>query len=172
MADVSTFPPYTGEVDEPRWLDEHEARMWRAFLEMRRNLDAMTERQLADAGLSSADYSLLVPLSEAPGEVLRARELGQTVAWDRSRLSHQLRRMEERGLISRFGCPTDARGTMVQLTDAGRAAVESAAPGHVTTVRQYFVDLLGSDELDVLTDVFTRVRDAAAAEGAPHCGKE
>lgn len=134
--------------------------MWHAFLAMRHGLDAAMERQFAEAGLSSADYALVVPLSQAPGGVLRARELGRAVGWDRSRLSHQLRRMEERGFIRRFECPTDARGTMVTLTEAGRQAVEGAAPGHVETVRRYFIDLLSPAETETLTTVFDRVRDA------------
>ncbi|GAA1790413.1 MarR family transcriptional regulator [Planosporangium flavigriseum] len=149
-------------MSNPRWLDERAARMWRAFHEMRRHLDKAIERQLADAGLSTADYNLLVPLSEAPGDGLRARDLASHVDWDRSRLSHQLRRMEQRGLITRRDCPTDARGTMIMLTPAGRRAVEAAAPGHVETVRRHFVDLLSPEEIDTLTAISTRVRDSGA----------
>ncbi|MEP6462579.1 MAG: MarR family transcriptional regulator [Frankiaceae bacterium] len=149
-------------MTEPRWLDEREARLWRTFLDMRRRLDSAIERQLAEAGLSSADYGLLVPLSEAPGDGIRARDLGRGVEWDRSRLSHQLRRMEQRGLISRRNCPTDARGTMITLTAAGRKAVESAAPGHVEIVRRHFVDQLSREEQEVLTTIATRVRDNIA----------
>ncbi len=142
--------------------------MWRGFLHMRRALDTVVERQLAESGLSSADYDLLVPLSEAPDGVLRVRDLGRSVGWDRSRLAHQLRRMEQRALIARFECATDARGTMVRLTHAGRAAVEAAAPGHVDTVRRYFVDLLSDSEIDTLTAVSDRVR-AAIADAGPAC---
>ncbi len=137
--------------------------MWRAFVGMRRALDLAVERQLAEAGLSTADYELLVPLSEAPGLVLRVRDLGRTVAWDRSRLAHQLRRMEQRGLVSRFECPTDARGTMVRLTDKGREVIESAAPGHVEAVRRHLVDLLTPDEIDAILRISERVIDASGA---------
>ncbi len=142
--------------------------MWRAFLGMRRALDTAIERQLTDAGLSTADYELLVPLSEAPGGVLRVRDLGRVVGWDRSRLAHQLRRMEQRGLVSRFDCPTDARGTMVRLTDQGRATVSAAAPGHVETVRRCFVDLLSPEEVEVLDDVARRIAEATAVRTS--CG--
>lgn len=143
-------------------MNEREARLWRTFLDMRRGLDAAIEGHLAGAGLSTADYQLLVPLSEAPAGELRARDLGRDVGWDRSRLSHQLRRMEQRGLLSRWDCPTDARGTMIGLTPAGRKAVEAAAPGHVATVRRYFIDLLSPAEIDTLTAVATRVRHTIA----------
>ncbi len=155
---------------QPQWLDERESKLWRAYLEMRSYLDLAIERQLAESGLSSADYRLLVPLSEAAAEGVRARDLGRDVSWDRSRLSHQLRRMEQRGLIQRRNCPTDGRGTMVTLTEAGRKAVELAAPGHVEIVRRHFVDLLSTAEIDVLTTIATRVRNNIAdAVPAPDC---
>jgi DNA-binding MarR family transcriptional regulator len=138
-------------------LDEREERMWRAFYAMRRSLDRAIDRQLTVSGLSSADYELLVPLSEAPGHELRARDLGRQVDWDRSRLSHQLRRMERRGLVVRHECDSDARGTMIRLTGEGLHAVEAAAPGHVATVRAHFVDLLSDEEIDTLTAVADRV---------------
>jgi DNA-binding MarR family transcriptional regulator len=141
--------------------------MWRAFYAMRRHLDKAIERQLADAGLSSADYDLLAPLSETPGGEWRGRDLGNHVGWDRSRLSHQLRRMEQRGLITRRDCPSDARGTMITLTPTGRKAVEAAAPGHVETVRRYFVDLLTPEEIDTLTAISIRIRDNTANAGRP-----
>lgn len=149
------------------WLTEREQRVWRAFQEMRRHLDTAMDRQLTEEGLSSADYRLLVPLSEAPGDEVRARDLGRGVDWGRSRLSHQLRRMEQRGLISRRNCPTDARGTMIALTPAGRKAVQAAAPGHVDTVRRYFINLLSDTEMDTLYAVATRVRDTIAESAPP-----
>jgi DNA-binding MarR family transcriptional regulator len=144
-------------------LDEREERMWRAFYQMRVRLDKAIEHQLADAGLSTADYHLLAPLSEAPGAGLRARDLGNHAGWDRSRLSHHLGRMERRGLVTRRDCPTDARGTMITLTPAGRKAIEAAAPGHVETVRRYFVDLLTPEEIDTLTAIATRICDNTSA---------
>lgn len=152
---------YDEFVDVTRWLDEHEAAMWRALQEGWSALDGALERQFAEQGLSAADYALLVPLSEADGDLLRARELAGRVGWERSRLSHQLRRMEQRGLVQRSECTEDARGTMIALTAAGRAALEKAAPGHVDAVRRHFVDLLAPEEIAVLATVFFRVRDAA-----------
>jgi DNA-binding MarR family transcriptional regulator len=147
-------------MDEPRWLDEREARVWRGFIGVQQRLAAVLERQLIrDSGLSGADYVLLVPLSEAPDGLLRARELGRMVGWERSRLSHQLARMEKRGLVAREECSEDARGLMVRLTDAGRAAITSAAPAHVAAVRRHFFDALTDAELDVLGPALERVLD-------------
>src|SRR5579875_1704848 len=152
--------------EEPEWLSEDEACMWRAFLRMRRALDRGVDRHLTEcSGLSIADYQLLVPLSEAPGMRLRARDLGREVDWERSRLSHQIRRMEQRGLLVRRECPTDARGTVISLTDRGAAAIRVAAPGHVEWVREHFIDLLEPHELEVLARVAERVLGRFAAEG-------
>ena len=140
--------------------------MWRAYLQMHRAIERAVERQLSDEGLSTADYELLVALSEAPDGVLRVRDLGNGVGWDRSRLAHQLRRMEQRGLVRRFDCPTDARGTMVALNGPGRELLEAAAPGHVATVRGSFVDLLDAGEMETLTTIAEKVTAAAEASGA------
>ena len=142
--------------------------MWRGFMQMCRALDLTIEAQLAEHGLSTADYALLVPLSETPGGVLRPRDLGHVTGWDRSRLAHQLRRMEQRGLVRRFHCPTDARGTMVELTPTGCQSIEAAAPGHVETVRRHFIDVLTPAEIDTLTAIATRVSSTAT----PRCGTE
>ena len=151
-----------------RWLTEQEQAMWRGFMQMCRALDLTIEAQLAEHGLSTADYALLVPLSETPGGVLRPRDLGHVTGWDRSRLAHQLRRMEQRGLVRSFDCPTDARGTMVELTPTGRQSIEAAAPGHVETVRRHFIDVLTPAEIDTLTAIATRVSSTATLR----CGTE
>ncbi|SDI79107.1 transcriptional regulator, MarR family [Frankineae bacterium MT45] len=145
-------------MTEPRWLNEEEACMWRSFRLMWMRLDQVVEQQLsAESGLSGADYALLVPLSEATDEGLRARDLARGVSWDRSRLSHQLRRMQERGLVERRECPTDARGTIFALTPAGHAAIERAAPGHVEMVRDVFVDVMTPEEIATLSEISRRV---------------
>ena len=145
---------------ETRWLDEREARAWRGMIGVQQRLTAVLERQLIeDAGLSGAEYTLLVPLSEAPGGVLRARELGRMVGWERSRISHQVTRMEKRGLVAREECSEDARGSMVRLTDAGRTAIVAAAPAHVSAVRRHFLDALTGAELDVIGPALERVLD-------------
>jgi DNA-binding MarR family transcriptional regulator len=143
---------------EPRWLDERQARVWQAYLKLNQELYGALEDQLQrDAGLSGADYAVLVPLSAAPEGVLRARELGTEIGWDRSRLSHQVRRMEQRGLIAREECTEDGRGSMVRLTDKGRAAIEGAAPEHAETVQRHFFDQLSDEQLATLDAVFGRL---------------
>jgi DNA-binding MarR family transcriptional regulator len=150
---------------EPRWLDEREARVWQGYLDTQRALLGALERQnLRDSGISGAEYAVLVPLSEAPDGLVRARELGSGLGWDRSRLSHQIRRMEKRGFVAREECETDARGSMVRLTPEGRKAIEAAAPGHVEHVRRYFFDLLSAGEMETLSKIFDRVLAGLAAD--------
>jgi DNA-binding MarR family transcriptional regulator len=147
-------------MTQTRWLNEHEQRMWRGFQGMWRNLDRAVERDLMDrAALSAADFSVLVPLSEAPEHRLRARDLGRGLDWDRSRLSHQIRRMEQRELLTRSSCPTDARGTFIELTKHGWELLQQAAPGHVQAVRANFFDVLTDADVVALEDISRRVND-------------
>lgn len=151
-------------MSEPRWLTSREAEIWATYRRLCRDLQRAQGRQLQqDSGISAADYALLAPLSETEGGVLRARELGAEVDWERSRLSHQINRMEKRGLIVREACEDDARGLMVRLTEKGRETIEAAAPGHVEIVRQLFFDPLGAGEMKTLGEFLGRI--AAAVEG-------
>src|SRR3954469_13618177 len=118
---------------------------------------ALEARLISNSGLSGADYALLHPLSEAEDGVLRTRDLGRSVGWERSRLSHQVSRMEKRGLVCREECTSDARGSMVRLTALGRKAIEAAAPDHVAAVRTYFFDHLTADEQTQLTTLLNRI---------------
>ncbi len=166
---VADHEKVTAMAEVP-WLDAPEQRAWRAFLDVARELEAELNRQLTrDAGLSGADYALLVPLSEASEGRLRPRDLGRQVDWDRSRLSHQIRRMQERGLVVREECCTDGRGAFVVLTERGRAAIKSAAPDHVRSVRRFFFDVLQPGEIEALISIYDRVLDRVRNEGHNRC---
>lgn len=141
-------------VSEARWLEGVEHDAWRGWVEVGSRLDERLNRQLQrDSGLSSADYEVLVNLSEAEQGRLRSFQLGALIRWEKSRLSHHLTRMEKRGLIAREECPTDGRGAYVVLTPTGRSAIETAAPLHVEEVRRSFVDLLSEEQLQQLADI-------------------
>jgi DNA-binding MarR family transcriptional regulator len=147
-------------VARPGKLTEDQRLMWKAYRDLYRGLSDVLEAQLArDAGLSGSEYAVLVELSHAPDRVLRARELCAALSWDRSRLSHLVARMEQRGLVTREGCAEDARGSMVRLTDAGLRAVEDAAPEHSAAIRRYFFNPLSRDELDTLGVLLRRLLD-------------
>ena len=144
----------------PPRLEEDQRLLWKAYRDLGQLLSSALEAQLlSDAGLSGSEYAVLVELSHTPGYVLRARELAVALGWDSSRLSHLVRRMEKRGFVAREECSEDARGSMVRLTDAGRAAVEGVAPEHSEAIRRYFFNLLSPDELDTLATVFDRLLD-------------
>jgi len=139
-------------------LSEEEQRMWRRYRDVNQLLELAIERQLQrDASMSQSDYSVLVSLSETDGRGLRARDLGAVLGWDRSRVSHQVRRMEGRGLVSKGECAEDGRGTIVTLTAEGADAIARVAPKHVEKVRELFVDVVTEEEIRQLTDIYDRV---------------
>ncbi|MEZ0074243.1 MarR family winged helix-turn-helix transcriptional regulator [Planotetraspora sp. GP83] len=152
-------------MSEVRWLDDREQLVWRGFLSMQSRLFSRLERQLQrETGLSGADYAVLVSLSDSPDGSLRPFELGAEVDWEKSRLSHHLRRMADRGLVKRHTCDTDGRGAVILITDAGREAIEKAAPYHVEEVRRWFIDLLTPEQLQTLAQISQTVIERLAAE--------
>jgi DNA-binding MarR family transcriptional regulator len=128
------------------WLTEEQQQIWRRYLTMTSRLQTAMNRQLQqDCELSLSDYDVLVALSERGPQ--RINEIGEVLGWEQSRLSHQLRRMRGRGLVERHGSGDDRRGATVELTDAGRAALDTAAPGHVELVRSLVFDGLSAAQL-------------------------
>jgi DNA-binding MarR family transcriptional regulator len=157
-----------GQSREPRWLDEDEAAAWRGYMRLRTLLHARIVRDLArESGLSGPDYDVLSNLSDAPERRARLGDLAARMAWSRSRLSHHISRMAQRGLVTRQECPSDGRGAFVALTDAGFSALEAAAPGHVASVRRHFIDRLSSQQLDALTEITRTVLPHLADQEPP-----
>ncbi len=149
------------------WLSAPEQRAWRAFLGLHRELNARLNRQLqAESQLSLSDYEVLVVLSEADQGRLRPFELCDFLQWEQSRLSHHIRRMESRGLVTREGCTGDGRGAFVVLSPVGRAAIEAAAPSHAAAVRSLLFEAMTEEQVAVLEEVFTR---ALQEMGATSC---
>jgi len=145
-------------VGTTRWLDDRQQHLWRSYIRMNQDLYALLgSLHQSESGISVSDYGVLVALSEAPDGVVRARDLGVELGWDRSRISHHLARMEQRGMVKREQCDEDARGLMVRIIPKGRRAIEAAAPAHAEAVQRLFFDLLSDKEIDTLTAVFDRV---------------
>jgi DNA-binding MarR family transcriptional regulator len=141
-------------VPDTRWLDEREQGTWRSFLTATRLLFDQVERQLQQgAGLPHAYFEILVHLSETPGHALRMSELASTSLSSRSRLSHAVARMEEAGWVRRRPCPSDRRGQLAELTDAGLAKLQEATHGHVEEVRSLLFDGLSREQQDALREV-------------------
>ena len=160
-------------MEPTRWLDEREERAWRALQFMQLRVDAALAHQLAaDSDLSYPDYLVLVALTDRPEGRARVFELAIQLGWERSRLSHQLARMESRGLVTKEQCPSDRRGAFAVATGEGRRQLAAAAPGHVAAVRRLFVDRLRPDQLDTLADLAETVLAALDSDnpagGAPH----
>ena len=136
-----------------RWLDEREMRAWRALQSMQLRLVGELGRRLASgSGLSYSDYLVLVVLTESPEGRMRLFELAQALGWEKSRVSHHIARMGDRGLVTKEKCGVDRRGAYVAVTERGRKEIEAAAPGHVNDVRQLFIDRLTPRQLDVVGD--------------------
>ncbi len=141
-------------MDEPRWLDAEEMRAWRGYLGLIRLLDYRLNRDLQEqSGLTAADYEILVRLSEAPQRRLRMTELAESAMISKSRLSHQMTRLENRGLACRVGCDTDRRGAFAVLSEQGYGVLVAAAPGHVASVRRHLFDVLTAEQVTVLADL-------------------
>jgi len=149
----------SGTNGEPRWLSREEQEAWRATVNLSQLLLRQLDRDLNAHGLSGHDYEILVELSEAPDSRLRMTELADATSQSRSRLSHQISRMESRGLVRRDNCEGDKRGTFAVLTTDGIDAINRVAPDHVEHVRRHFIDRLSPRQLGEVTDAFGPIVD-------------
>ena len=151
---VPTVPGTSAPAGEPRWLDAEEQKAWRAWLYSTLLLQDRLDRELTrETGISHAYYEILVQLSEAPCRALRMSQLADRSLSSRSRLSHAVSRLEERGWVRRQVCEEDGRGALAVLTDEGFAALETAAPIHVEGVRTHLFDQLTPEQVDALRDI-------------------
>lgn len=149
------------------WLDEGEARAWRLLQMMQMRLTAALARDLAaHSSLSYQDYMVLVALTDCDGGTMRVFELARQLGWEKSRLSHHVARMTERGLVDKERCGADRRGAFVVVTSQGRKEIEAAAPAHVRAVRRLFIDRLTPDQLEAVGDAAETVL-AALVESEP-----
>jgi DNA-binding MarR family transcriptional regulator len=140
-------------MDEPRWLNEREKAAWISFLAASSLVTRRLEQQLKDeAGLSHTQYEVLVQLSAAAGRSLRMTELADLLVTSKSGLTYQITQLERAGLVTRRSCPSDVRGVIAELTDAGMDTLRRAAPGHVAAVRDALIDPLTPEQLDHIAE--------------------
>lgn len=152
-------------MTEHGWLTERELRAWRSLQLMQMRLDAELAAQLAaHSHLSYPDYVVLAALTENEDGSMRLFELAGVLGWEKSRLSHHVARMAARGLVTKRRCAEDRRGAFVDITDAGRAEIEAAAPGHVAAVRRLFIDRVTPEQLDTIAAVAEAVLAALRAD--------
>lgn len=146
-----------------RWLSEAEQCAWRTHLEVNRLLTYQLERDLQPFGLTMNDYEILVNLSEAEEHRVRMSDLAAATLQSKSRLSHQITRMEKAGLVRRENCESDRRGLFAVLTEPGLEMMRRVAPHHVDSVRRHFIDQLSPEELERLRaslgPIATRLRE-------------
>lgn len=156
----------SADDSQPRWLDDREKAVWLTLREFIWEFPTAMDRQLQrDSALSSVEYAVLAALSECPDARKRSGDLAADLGWDRSRLSHLLKRMEAKGMVARALSGSDGRGQEIVLTDAGWSEIREAAPGHVTFVREAVFDPLSGAEQDQLESMLTRIRAQITSEG-------
>ena len=148
-----------GTAGQPHWLTDEEQQAWRATVQLSQLLLRQLDRDLNAHGLNSRDYEILVELSEAPEHRLRMTDLADATSQSRSRLSHQITRMERRGLVRRDDCEGDKRGTFAVLTKAGFEAIERVAPYHVEQVRRHYIDRLTAQQQEEIRSAFQPIVD-------------
>src|SRR5580698_3935111 len=152
----------------PRWLNTDEQHTWRESIQAWQWLLAAVDVQLQrDSGMPLAYYEILVRLSEAPDRSLRMTQLAEASSSSKSRVSHAVARLEERGWVRRMDCPTDRRGQVAQLTDEGFAALAAAAPGHVEQVRRALLDVITPEQLGQLREISAAIIAAADEPRGP-----
>jgi DNA-binding MarR family transcriptional regulator len=143
---------------EARWLNPREMKAWRNYIIASRRMLEALDGDLADYELTLADYEVLAQLSDAPGRKLRMSELAEIAMVSKSRLSHRMKVMEAAGWVRREECPEDRRGYFAVMTDKGFKAIERAAPTHVGSVRNRFLDHLSVKDQEDLAKIFDRLQ--------------
>ncbi|GAB2631967.1 MarR family winged helix-turn-helix transcriptional regulator [Nocardia goodfellowii] len=142
-------------MTEPIWLDEVEMRAWLGFVRTRDLIAAAVGRDSSrESNLTYVEYSVLASLSKSPDHRLTFADLAERLEWSQSRLSHQITRMEKRGLVIREPIPDDARRTAARLTPHGADLLGSAAPAHARSVRRHMINALDRDQLAALADIY------------------
>ena len=150
----------------PKWLNSTEMKAWRKYIVSSRRLLEALDVDLADHDLSMADYEILAQLSDAQDRRMRMSELADVAMFSRSRLSHRMKVMEKAGWIKRESCPSDKRGSFAVMTAKGWKAIVAAAPDHVESVRNRFINHLSKADQVALAAIFEKV-GAALREESP-----
>jgi DNA-binding MarR family transcriptional regulator len=148
-----------------RWLSEHEQVLWRGWIAASMLLPDRLSRDLQEQhGLTGTDYQILVELSESPERRMRMSTLADRTLLSRSRLSHQVDRMERAGLVTREVCTQDGRGMYAVLTDRGWDTIVAAAPDHVESVRRHLMDRLSAEEFEAFGNACLKIASGLREE--------
>lgn len=145
----------------PRWLSAEQQTVWRAYLDAVARIDRHLDERLRPFDLDLGEYEILVHLSESGDRTMRMSDLADAVRQSRSRLTHTVARMEKKNLIERVPCPSDKRGVNALLTDEGFRLLVEAAPTHVESVREVFVDVVDPVDFEALGRAMAAVNEVA-----------
>ena len=148
----------------PQWLSPAEMKAWRSYIIASRRLLEALDNDLDGHDLSMPDYEILAQLSDAPDRKMRMSELAEITLLSRSRLSHRMKVMEKAGWVKREACSSDKRGFFAVMTPKGWKAIVAAAPDHVKSVRERFVDHLSKEEQENLSIIFSRIQESFRKE--------
>lgn len=160
MRDLDPGSPYAH-------LDEDETAFWFSYMKVLLRVRYEMNHQLrSSSGLSIADYDVLVALTSEPSGRMRVSDLAVRIGWERSRLSHHVKRMRERGLVTAERSTEDLRATDVTLSPQGRAVLADASPAHAAFLRSAFLDALSHREMGQLHEALDRVYDALVEHGS------
>lgn len=147
-------------------LNATQQRTWLNYMRVYHRLEYEMNRQLqADFGVSLADYTVMNALSSEPGRRLQSSRLATRIGWERSRLSHQLRRMETRRLVERIASESDGRATDAKLTPRGWRLLKSVAPKHAAWVRTLFFSDLDDAAAGQMADLLGEVYETILRKG-------
>ncbi|MGW0817341.1 MarR family winged helix-turn-helix transcriptional regulator [Streptomyces viridiviolaceus] len=140
---------------------------WCALSLLHDRIEAHLERALqAEHGLSVREYSLLDVLSrqhDGEGGHLQMKQVADAVVLSQSATTRLVTRLEDRGLLMRYLCPTDRRGIYTNVSDAGLQLLEEARPTNETALREALAEAAEDPRLESLVRTFDTVRAPAGA---------
>jgi DNA-binding MarR family transcriptional regulator len=155
------------QADEAgRELTAEQEATWFAYMRLTLRLNYEINRELqADSDLSHQDFHVLNALADSPRQRLQLTDLAVRIGWERSRVSHQVLRMEARGLLERRPSSADARATDAIISSAGRDALRRAVPGHAGLIKEMFFDGLDPSLLMPLHQALDQIHEQILARG-------
>jgi DNA-binding MarR family transcriptional regulator len=145
-------------TNEPRWLTPSEKEAWTGLVSLVLLLPGKLDAPLRDVDVTLFEYLTLSHMSEAPGRRIRMSELAFLANGSLSRLSNVVKRLEQRGWVTRSPDPDDGRYTLAHLTDEGYDLVVAAAPIHMASVRKLVLDPLTDADQRALTRIAAKLR--------------
>jgi len=147
-------------------LNLSEQQAWLSYMRVYHRLEYEMNRHLqTECGMSLGDYTVMNALTNAPRRRAQLTSLAITIGWERSRLSHYLRRMSTRGYLERVPSDTDGRATDVVLTDIGWRAFRAAAPKHAAWVKRVFFSDLKRGQEKALAEILSAVYESVLRDG-------